>query len=139
MGFLIFQEGACTTSSSTAKARCSRANPPQQPKSEERLERIGKIVEHLHSHLKMDKAGICLPADFRWAVATEARACMNCPGCNELKTEKACAMKGKGHGEHAIMKTVEHSSCKEIPYSINHGSSLVAKDSQYGAFRLPSS
>lgn len=85
---------------------------------EDRLNRIQEACGFLADHLKLDNPSIALPADFRWAVATEARECVACPGCADLKEGKACGLKEEGHGEHSIMKKVEHTSSPNIPFSI---------------------
>ena len=106
------KDGADLPQHAGTPPKCKHCTP------EERMERIGQGVVTLHEYLRLDHASICLPGDFRWAVAEESRACITCPGCADLKTGKACSMADEGHGEHSIMKTVEHSSSKKIPFSV---------------------
>lgn len=123
----FFKNKKTETDPNTAKNIEDGADLPQQAGTsperkhctpEERMERIGQGVTVLNDHLRLDRASICLPGDFRWAVAEESRACVTCPGCADLKTGKACSMADEGHSEHSIMKTVEHSSSKNIPFNV---------------------
>ncbi|CAB9496868.1 expressed unknown protein [Seminavis robusta] len=80
-----------------------------------RWSRVEEGVELFDEFLK-SSGSICLPADFRWAIALEARHCWTgCAGCQELNQGKTCERNGSAY---SLLKSVTHTSSPDLPYSV---------------------